>query len=556
MLIRPNLSPADNRRIQAMLYANNNGGNLRQMLRDGSAFYAPRTSSITQSRGSGTPTNTRATVAYVTNNDGYLVRVKSGEVREEGARRVENLATSNTDSVTVGEAIGVTNNRTGILPVVTANYADNPSGVHTASRLVLDIGAGTTNSDVARLYGNGGADVANSGTGWQFPIWLKSNTVDSYIVGVGPNNPIAAGNLMTVTPEWQRFTGIATNGAGYPQIALQGGNGTAKYADISMYGFQFSDTTGQLLPLLPREYVSVGVLSSPFHGAYVDGVKYFNTDISGNPIPSATLKGEVIEAAATNLLFPASDFSDASWSKYQATISSNSAVAPDGTTTADTLVADANTGQHAVRMSVTVANTTSHVLFFYAKAGTTEWIRVQAASMTLDAYFRLAGAGTVGTISGTGAAAIEALPNGWYICALVGATHATVGYNQIELAEGDGDVNSGASSGLTAYIWGADLKAGAYVTSHIPTTTAAVTRNKDVLDDQVSGNLTAAAGSVAFQWTPSHDPSGTIALGGSYVDASNYTVLLHDATNLFIRKRIAGVNYDAPIANTFVSGTA
>ncbi|MCR4302575.1 MAG: hypothetical protein NUV51_13315, partial [Sulfuricaulis sp.] len=32
--------------------------------------------------------------------------------------------------------------------------------------------------------------------------------------------------------------------------------------------------------------------------------------------------------------------------------------------------------------------------------------------------------------------------------------------------------------------------------------------------------------------------------------------LLHDATNLFIRKRIAGVNYDAPIANTFVSGTA
>ena len=43
------------------------------------------------------------------------------------------------------------------------------------------------------------------------------------------------------------------------------------------------------------EYVSTNVLSSPFHGAMVDGVKYFDTDISGNPIPENTLKGFLCE---------------------------------------------------------------------------------------------------------------------------------------------------------------------------------------------------------------------------------------------------------------------
>lgn len=65
----------------------------------------------------------------------------------------------------------------------------------------------------------------------------------------------------------------------------------------------------------------------------------------------------------------------------------------------------------------------------------------------------------------------------------------------------------------------------------------------------------AAVGAISLDFTPYHAPSGTIALWGTYVDASNYTAILHDATNLIFRKRIAGSNYDATIANAFVSGT-
>ena len=91
--------------------------------------------------------------------------------------------------------------------------------------------------------------------------------------------------------------------------------------------------------------------------------------------------------------------------------------------------------------------------------------------------------------------------------------------------------------------------------SYIPTTTAAVTRAASVDSYPTSGNITAAAGTVALTFTPTHAPSGTVALWGTYVDASNYTAILHDATNLIFRKRIAGSNYDATIANAFVNGT-
>lgn len=94
-----------------------------------------------------------------------------------------------------------------------------------------------------------------------------------------------------------------------------------------------------------------------------------------------------------------------------------------------------------------------------------------------------------------------------------------------------------------------------FASPYIKTVTVAVARNADVDQYPTTAGPIAAAGSIALDFTPYHAPSGTIALWGTYVDASNYTAILHDATNLIFRKRIAGSNYDATIANAFVSGT-
>ncbi len=56
------------------------------------------------------------------------------------------------------------------------------------------------------------------------------------------------------------------------------------------------------------EYVSVGVVASPFFGAGIDGAKYFETDWQGAPIAAANLLGFRREAAATNNLLGGRDF--------------------------------------------------------------------------------------------------------------------------------------------------------------------------------------------------------------------------------------------------------
>lgn len=137
---------------------------------------------------------------------------------------------------------------------------------------------------------------------------------------------------------------------------------------------------------------------------------------------------------------------------------------------------------------------------------------------------------------------------------ITGAAAASAGApDQFEVTVA-GTVTVTVTGSLTFF----QLENSSYPTQRIDNAGAvgtSATRNKDVLDDQVASNLTAAAGSVAFQWTPSHAPSGTIALCGSYVDANNYTALLHDGTKYIFRKRIAATDYDAELTASFVSGT-
>ena len=137
----------------------------------------------------------------------------------------------------------------------------------------------------------------------------------------------------------------------------------------------------------------------------------------------------------------------------------------------------------------------------------------------------------------------------------------TVAAHRIELlpaATANATQSNGSFSAAvtgSAVFYGAQVELGSFASNYIPTTTAAVTRAADVDANPTASNILAAASTVYLEFTPDHTPSGTIALWGTYVDASNYTAILHDATNLIFRKRIAGSNYDATIANAFVSGT-
>lgn len=238
------------------------------------------------------------------------------------------------------------------------------------------------------------------------------------------------------------------------------------------------------------------------------------------------LLGLICEGARENRCLHSQDFTNAAWVSGGGgiAVTPNTAIAPDGTTTADTLTASGANGTLIQDLGVVASAAKAGAMYLKRKTGTGN------IDLTMD------GGSTWATQT-------------------INSTTWTRCEKQQTVADEDFGIRI-VTSGDAVYAWQADVQTGAFISSPIPTTTAAVTRNADVDSYPTAGNILAAAGTIALTFTPIHAPSGTIALWGTYVDADNYTAILHDATNLIFRKRIAATNYDATIANAFVSGTS
>ena len=191
--------------------------------------------------------------------------------------------------------------------------------------------------------------------------------------------------------------------------------------------------------------------------------------------------GLLIEEQRTNLLTYSEQFDNAAWTKTNSTVTANTIVAPDGTLTGDKHIPDSGAtigaGATATRVyqSPSLTSGTAYTLSIYAKAG--EYDELELAVITspiVSATFSL----TLGTVvSGTGTT-ITAVGNGWYRCTLT-FTATSTGAIQIRWSSGSSTVSTGDGySGI--YIWGAQLEAGAFPTSYIPTVASQVTRSADV----------------------------------------------------------------------------
>jgi hypothetical protein len=194
-----------------------------------------------------------------------------------------------------------------------------------------------------------------------------------------------------------------------------------------------------------------------------------------------TDQGLLIEAAATNRLLRSQEFDNASWVKQNATVTANAVVAPDGTTTADTLVASVAGGasvQHRLDQTpVTTAG--SQTISVYAKPAGYDYITLRIGTAGGGFAFNVATGAVVGSEAGV-TASIVAASNGFYRCVL---TVASAGANAI------GRINTSPTTNTTfvgdgvsgAHLWQADLVDGSspVISSPILTTTAVATRGAD-----------------------------------------------------------------------------
>jgi hypothetical protein len=208
----------------------------------------------------------------------------------------------------------------------------------------------------------------------------------------------------------------------------------------------------------------------------------------------AVYDGRSVAKAEENLLIRSQEFDNAAWQKAGSAVIANSETAPDGTTTADTIVANGASTSHYVFQSFTAASV-QRVLSVFAKAGTNNFVQIWgSADVNAFANFDLSG-GTVGTVGSSFTASIINVGNGWYRCIAVTSSAIAVGIGIGVVTDASADRNETNSLNTTVHLWGAQLEQRSTVTAYTVTTTQPITNYIPVLQ-------TAAAGVARFDHNP------------------------------------------------------
>jgi hypothetical protein len=196
------------------------------------------------------------------------------------------------------------------------------------------------------------------------------------------------------------------------------------------------------------------------------------------------------------------EFDNATWSKTGVIVTANNTTSPSGVQNADTLTADGNFGPKRTEQTLNVISGTTYTYSVYAKKNTNNFIQLtgfdSGFGTVVFANFDLNN-GVVGSVGVGTTASIQSVGNGWYRCS-INLTAILTGASGIQVyivtsATALRKENNTLSTSV--FIWGAQLEAGAYPTSYIPTSSASVTRNADVISRGnifTNGLITASGG--------------------------------------------------------------
>lgn len=354
---------------------------------------------------------------------------------------------------------------------VTANTVAAPDGTVTADTLTF---AADAASRLERV-------VLSSVTGtYTFSVWLMvpSGTFDVRIrAGAGTTTTV------TATTTWQRFTVTETLSAANSTPVIMN-NASASAGTVYVWGAQLEQRSA-VSSYTPTSGTTITNYIPALQTAAA-GIPRFDHD----PITGES-KGFLVEEQRSNLLTYSDDFSNAAWTKSNITNVVNVVVAPDGTLSADKVILDSgiavNTGSLKQTTSKT-ASATTYTVSVYAKAGGFDRVKLYCRDASMSSNSAqvtvslvdgsISGAATaLGTFTSASSTVLN-VGNGWYRVSLTftTGTETSIWGGGVLLADSVKTTGDGFSG---IYIWGAQLEAGSFPTSYIPTTSAQVTRSAD-----------------------------------------------------------------------------
>jgi hypothetical protein len=323
----------------------------------------------------------------------------------------------------------------------TVNNTAAPDGTTTASRLQATVAdslslQGLTNFFVGQTY--------------TWSVYLRADSTTSISLLVDKNGAGGAGYEtlpITVTTSWQRFSLTFIPASTTPALLL-GGGGTFSSPEV-VYAWGSQVNTGSIAK------------------------KYIVTTAS-----QVTNQGTI-----ENLLTYSEDLTNAAWDKTgNVTVTGNTLVAPNGSTTADTLFETAVNNEHYLQRTLTPATNTQYVFSTYVKYLNRKYIGLRivygnGAQDTL-AIFDIQN-GTYYGYDGSAptATSITSVGNGWYRISATFTTPATNPFGSLlfrhQFRDNSLMGNYAGNASVGMYLWGAQIETQGTLGPYLPTVASA-----------------------------------------------------------------------------------
>ena len=298
----------------------------------------------------------------------------------------------------------------------------------------------------------------------------------------------------------------------------------------------------------------------------------------------------LVEPQRTNLALRSEYLTDVTWAKVNTSVTANTTTSPDGTTNADTLIADGTSNQHYIAQA-TVGNLISGSTYsytIYAKKNTNDfiqlWIPGTFGGMFANFDLNSGVVGTLGNTSGTSpTSAIQSAGNGWYRCNMTFVSTSTGASGMLIAITSNANSARAESNSLSTsvFLWGGQLEVGTYPTTYIPTTSTTVTRIGDTFSRSniyTDGVITSGGGTWLVELLnnvsvtrDSSDVGLFIGSSSNGVTGDCLAIRSNVPARLAITKRLAGtqtglyttttdtakiaIKWDGTNADVFVNGT-